>query len=392
MAKKRANGEGTIVKNMRNGIQVGWRASISIGRKPDGKPIRKEFTGKTQKEVKEKLEEYKRKMSLGILNQENITLENWCHTWLFTYKIKQVKPGTFLAYESIYRNYIENTEIGRIKLGDLKTPHIQKYYNNLLEVNKITTKTLKRINRLISSCLTDAEKQGYILKNWCNSIILPKVEEKKEIVILTKEEQSKFTEALKGHNLELLFLMALGTGMRKGELLALKWSDIDFKNSEVSVSRTLQRIRTYENGEWKKNTLLEQSTKTKTSTRVIPIPQNLMLKIKEYKKKQNEKILFMGSEYHNNNYIFCNELGDPLCESTPWKALKTLLKKLDMKPIEFHALRHTYATRLFEAGVQPKTVQHLMGHSSIKMTLDIYTHVMPKEKINAVEKINNLFS
>ena len=103
-----------------------------IGFKPDGKPDRKQFYGKTQKEVKEKLEDYKRKMSMGVLNEENITIQDWFYTWLFDYRKQDLKPKSFDRYHGIYKNYILNTNLGKIKLCDLRTTHLQRHYKNLL--------------------------------------------------------------------------------------------------------------------------------------------------------------------------------------------------------------------------------------------------------------------
>lgn len=391
MARKRANGEGTIVPYMVKGAQKGWRASIQIGFQDNGKPDRKQFYGKTQKEVKEKLEEYKRQMLIGTtLNKEKLTLENWFYTWLFNYKKDELKPTSFTRYYNLYKNYIKNTNLGKIKLQDLKAAHLQKYYKNLLKQG-VSIGTINQLNGKIKTCLSEAERQEYVLKNYAKMVKLPKSQENKEIIILTKEQQEKLLETIKGHDLELLYIIALGTGMRKGEIRGLKWSDVDFIKGEITVNRTISNIAIYENDEivgWKQ---IEQTPKTKNSLRTIPLPKNILTKLKKYKKEQNEHILYMGDAYNNNDYVFPNVKGELIDEKTPGRRLNTILKHIGIKPIKFHALRHTYATRLFEAGVPPKTVQHLMGHSDITTTMNIYTHVMKNEKLEAVEKINNIF-
>lgn len=387
---KRANGEGTILPYKVKGVQKGWRTSIMIGFKPDGKPDRKQFYGKTQKEVKEKLEDYKRKMSMGVLNEENITIQDWFYTWLFDYRKQDLKPKSFDRYHGIYKNYILNTNLGKIKLCDLRTTHLQRHYKNLLDQG-VTPTTIKQLNTNLKTCLGEAERQGYILKNWCKLVTLPKIDNDKEIKVLTPEEQTKFLAAIKGHELELLFIVALGTGLRLGELLGLKWCDIDFKNNELTVNRSIQRVPIYEGDKIVRYEVIEQTPKTKNSSRTISVPVNIINKLKKYKKEQNQLILYAGEAYTNNNYVLCNKLGKIIDDKKPGRNLKSILKKLDIEPMKFHALRHTYATRLFEAGVAPKTVQHLMGHADIQTTMNIYTHVMKGEKIEAVDKINNLF-
>ena len=246
MAKRRSNGEGSIVKNMRNGIQIGWRASITIGTDDRGKLVRKQFTGKTQQDVKNKLQEYKKQMLMGVLNEDKLTVSDWFYSWLFDYRKQDLKPKSFQRYHGIYKNYIENTDFGNIKLNDLRTTHLQRHYKKLLD-NGVTPTTIRQINTNLKTCLNEAERQGYIQKNWCKLVTLPKKEDNKEVKVLTKQEQEKFLEAIKGHELELLYIVALGTGLRIGEILGLKWSDIDFKNNELHVNISLQKAAIYEN-------------------------------------------------------------------------------------------------------------------------------------------------
>ena len=391
MAKRRSNGEGSIVKNMRNGIQIGWRASITIGTDDKGKLIRKQFTGKTQQDVKYKLQEYKKQMLMGVLNEDKLTVSDWFYSWLFDYRKQDLKPKSFQRYHGIYKNYIENTDFGNIKLNDLRTTHLQRHYKKLLD-NGVTPTTIRQINTNLKTCLNEAERQGYIQKNWCKLVTLPKKEDNKEVKVLTKQEQEKFLEAIKGHELELLYIVALGTGLRIGEILGLKWSDIDFKNNELHVNRSLQKAAIYEDDKIVRYEVQETTPKTKNSLRTIPVPQNIIKKLIAHKKEQNELILLLQEEYDKKNYVFCNKLGKPIEDKRPGRNLKTILTSISIEPIKFHALRHTYATRLFEAGIPPKTVQHLMGHSDIETTMNIYTHVMKEQKLEAIEKINNIFA
>ena len=291
MANKRANGEGSIVKRMRNGKQVGWRASITIGYNDNGKPIRKEFEGKTQSDVKNKLEQYKKEMLLGTISSDDkITVSEWFYTWLYDHRIQDLKPKSFEKYEGIYRNYIKDSELGKVKLKDLRVTHIQRYYNKLQKVDNKPPSTIKGINTRLKPCLGEAEKQGYIQKNYCKMVTLPKDNNTKTIKVLSKEEQQRFIEAIKGHKLEMLFLVALGTGLRLGELLGLKWSDIDFNTGMLTVNRTLSRSKNPVTGVYE---ILEQTPKTKNSNRTIPIPNDILNKLKEHKKNQNKQRLFI---------------------------------------------------------------------------------------------------
>lgn len=387
--RNRANGEGWIGELKRNGSVVGYRASIYIGRNSDGKEIRKQFTAKTKKEVTDKLNKFKAEMVLGTVSSDDkITLAEWFHCWLFDYRIKDLKPKSFEKYEGIYRNYIKDSEIGKIKLKDLRATHLQKFYNKLESQYNKPPSTIRNLNTRLKPCLSDAEKQGYIPKNYCKMVNLPKDNNIKEVNILTKDEQQEFIRYIKGHKLEMLFLTALGTDLRLGELLGLKWSDINFDTKIITVSRNLSRAKNKETGKYE---LIEQTPKTKNGYREVPIPTNILDKLKEHKIHQNKQRLFVGQVYKYNDYVFTDDIGNPIDDKRPGRNLKSILKKLNINPIKFHALRHTYATRLFENNIPPKTVQALMGHSDISVTMDIYTHVMNDTKLEAVEKLNDIF-
>ncbi len=386
MANKRANGEGSLGK-----YKDGWRSRIMIGYNEDGKPIRKEFYGKTQKEVKEKLEQFKKQYLMDHIQvNDKTTVEEWFYTYIFEYKQNKIKPSSFERYEGIYRNYILGSSLGKTKLCKLNVTTIQKYYNYLLN-NNTPGATIKSINQHLKPCLGEAEKQDYINKNYAKLVELPKIKKEDTLEILTINQQKQFLQAIKGHKLEVLFLIALGTGLRLGEILGLKWEDIDFNNSTLSVKRSLKRVSFINKDLTKEYKVIEQEPKTSNSYRTVPIPKDILIKLKEHKKTQNKEILKYGNLYNNNSYIFCNKLGYPLDSKQPTRNLQSILKKLDIEPIKFHGLRKTYATRLFEANVQPKTVQSLMGHSDISITMNIYTQVMEEVKNEAVDKINDLF-
>ncbi|MCC3866316.1 site-specific integrase [Terrisporobacter petrolearius] len=390
--RQRANGEGSIMKRMVNGKQDGWRASLTIGRNDNGSLKRKDFYGKTKKEVQTKMDDYKKQMSLGLLMNDKITIDQWYFTWLFDFKSKDLAPSTFECYEGVYRLYIKDSDIGDIKLIDLRTAHLQRYYTKLLDIDKLDASNVKRINKTLKTCLKEAIKQGYLQKNWCDDVNLPKVKKEDNIKALSKDDQLRLLEALKGIDLELLITFALGTGLRLGEVLGLKWSDIDFKEHTLSVQRSVRRVVEIQRDGTRERILKEVPPKTENSFRTVPIPKTILNKLKSYKKVQNKLILSLDEgNYQNNNYVFCNNDGTIMDPKKPNRRLSTVLKSNDIELITFHGLRHTYCTRLFEAGVPPKTVQSLVGHSDIETTMNIYTHVMKETKIEAVDKINSIF-
>lgn len=316
-------------------------------------------------------------------------------SWLFV-KIKNtVKPTTFERYEGIYRLYIKISPLYIIKLKDLKGLDIQRYYNELHDEGK-STNIIRNLNKLLKSFFNYAVAEGYLSKNYCigKSLTIPEdnlIDEDKEedIVALTKDEQLKFINTLGKHRLKALFLMDLGTGLRQGEIVALKWPDIDMDKRTVSIKKTLKNV-TIIDGDKRTYKLIEQTPKTKNSIRTVPLPKNLIPLLEEHAERQKNEIAAAGDIYMNNNYVFCTEIGTPIDPRNLRRSFARLLKKAGISHKKFHSLRHTYATRLFEKGVPLKTVQILLGHSNISITANIYTHVMPEEKLKAVDKIDDL--
>lgn len=371
-----------------------FRGQLTIGYNDNGSPKRKSFIGKTKKEVSDKMKEFYIDNSRGLLpNNDKITLSQWFYNWLFIYRIHDLKPSSFERYEGLYRNYIECSQIGKIKLIDLRANEIQQYYNSLVTEEGKSPTTIKTINKCLKSCLNQALKEGYVLKNYCTLITLPKGSntQNKSINIFTLDEQQLFMrECIKRKN-GLLYIFALGTGLRLGELLALKWTDINFKDNYVSITKSIKSTYKIEPNGNRKYEILIQEPKTINSIRNVPLNDNLIHLLQQYRKNQ---IIERDSNidiYFDNNLIFSSPTGNYLDESNVRKSFKRILKRCNLKEIRFHDLRHTFATRLFENGVNPKTVQILLGHSDITTTLNIYTHVMKDTKDKAIDKINYLF-
>ena len=387
MATKKSNGEGSI-----NRYKNGWRGTITIGKSADGKLIRKQFYGKTKLETIEKMNEFKDKNKRGLIpKNDKITLNEWFKIWLFDFKANEIKASTVQRYDVIYRNYIKNSELAGIKLKDLNSITIQNYYNNLIKIGK-TPMTIKTLNKALKSCLKYAEKINYIVENYCDNVILPKIPHRSEdkVEVFTLEEQKKFMEIIKNHKHRLEFILTLGTGLRIGELVALKWDDVDFEIGNLKINKSIWRGYTIIDG--KRQFVSQETTpKTPTSIRDVAIPDKILEELKIHKQKQDEIKEKYNEIYDDKNYVFANIIGKHVLSDTLSKSFVKVLKDNGIKHLKFHALRHTYATRLFEKGVQLKTVQKLLGHSSIEITADIYTHVMDSEKISAVQKLNDLF-
>lgn len=389
--KAKGNGQGTIYK-MSNGK---FRGQLTIGYNENGTPKRKSFIGKTKKEVSDKMKTFYVDNNRGLLpTDDKITLSQWFYTWLFTYRIHDLKPSSFERYEGLYRNYIEFSSIGKIKLMDLRTHHIQAYYNSLVSEEGKSPSTIKTINKCLKSCLNQALKEGYVAKNYCTIITLPKDSEspKDTINVFTLEEQQRFMKECINNKNGMLYILALGTGLRLGEILALRWTDINLKENYININKALKSTYIIDNKGNREFTVIEQPPKTKNSIRTVPLNNNLIDLLLEHRKKQMIERDSNIDIYFDNNLVFSTPQGNYLSESNVRKSFKRVLKKCNLNDFRFHDLRHTFATRLFENGIPPKTVQSLLGHSNISTTLNIYTHVMKDTKDKAIDKLNFLFN
>ncbi len=380
----------------KNGVEY-FRLTASIGRDSNGKLIRKEFYGKNKKEAELKKEEFLNGLKNGLNKDfKNVNLGDLMHSWLFEIiRISnKIKPSTFQRYEGIYRNYIKESELYGLKLSNLKSIQIQRYYNKLYESGK-SSNVIKNLNKLLREFFYYAIDENYILKNLCSGkkIVIPGESEKEstEIKTFTNSEINSLKNVLHGHKLKCLILLALATGLRQGELLALKWSDINIDNKELKVERTIKRVNIIAADGSKKYTTLIQTPKTKNSIRTVPIPSKIITILNEHKIAQKKEKMKAGPSYIDSDFMFTTEIGKNIDARNLTKCYERILKKANIPYRKFHSLRHTYATKLFEANVPLKTVQILLGHSDISITGNIYTHVMPKEKITAVEKLNKLF-
>lgn len=354
----------------------------------------KDIYGTTIKELETKIKSITHELDYGVNNKEYF--ETFFRDWLFDVHFVGKKPATKEKYEGIYRNYIKNSDISSIKIKDISSRDIQSYYNKLIKKGK-SISCIKTLNKLIAPCIRYAYNNNMLIKDFTKSIVLPKQDgsikfnKANEVNPFTKEEQIQFINAIKGHELEMLFLTALNTGLRQGELLALTWNDINFDEYYIDVNKSLGIINDVSKEGRGKSKIIIQAPKTEKGNRRVTIPTFLVRKLKQYKAKQLENKLKVGNLYEDNLLLFCDQFGKYLDRRKTLEVFKKVLKDNGLKDKKFHDLRHTFATRLFELGENPKTVQELLGHSNISITLDTYTHVLDSMKEKVASKLNDLY-
>lgn len=359
-----------------NGQQY-YRVTRTIGKKSDGTPLRKTFYGTGINEANQKADEYMNKLKSGLIcSFEYVTLNDLIHKWLFQIKINELKPSSFQSYESIYRNYIKDSELSNLKVYNIKSIQIQEYYNKLGK-NK-TYSQIKKLNKLLKQFFFYAEKEGYIIKNPCNYLSIPNQKERstaENIDYFNEKEIKLLKRAFKNNKFENLILVALGTGLRQGELLALKWENVNLEEKFLEVKESVKKVYVFDSEGNKKLETVYQAPKTSHSIRRVDLP--------------NKIVKLLSNMDQSTTFVFEDELGQPYSAKTLFGNWKKVLLDNNIPYKKFHSLRHTYATMLLTKGVDLKTVQDLMGHSDITIT-QIYLHILPKTKKDAVNKINSI--
>lgn len=316
-----------------------------------------------------------------FIEKTKITFGKWFDTWINEYKKNRVKNSTLNEYQKYYNRCLKD-RLGSKKLADIRGEHIQKLYNELIEEDYAIS-TIKIISTVINGCFRQAFKNGLIEKNPVELAELPRqTRKKKGRMAMTKDQQNLFMEYAKASYLYNFFAVMLRTGMRSGEVRGLKYIDIDKKDNVLHVQRTLKYIEGIG--------YLEDTPKTKTSMRDIPLTTEILDILEQQKNYWDFKIVRL------DRYLFCNENGDPLSRERVQGEIDRTIKRIreagyDFPRITSHVFRHTFATRAIEAGMAPQVLKTILGHSSLAMTMDLYSHVLPDVKAEEMKKIANVF-
>ncbi len=348
--------------------------------KVNGKRKQKKKRGfKTKKEAQQALIEAEHSiLKNGIYYEPSKTLyKEYLVDWLSDKKTI-IRESTFKTYSWLIYKYIIPF-LGDLELSKIKPIDIQKMYNNLINNNQLSRDNIQKIHSLIKDSLNKAERWGMIQRNVASLVDRPK-SFRKEMKIWSVEEVKKFLDISIGSRYYVAFLLALTTGMRQGEILGLRWKDIDFENNSLSIVQTLSHDGKSFNSQ----------AKTKTSLRSIILPNETLKILKDHQnmvllEKQQNDILYI-----DNNLVVCTNIGTPCLPRNILRTFYSLIKKAELPRIRFHDLRHTHATLLLKQGVNPKIVAERLGHSNIKITLETYSHVLPSMQTDSANKINKL--
>lgn len=329
--------------------------------------------------------------AIVISRKQDFYVSEWYTYWIENFKATTVKQGTLDSYDKIFHLYIEPF-LGDRRLSEVTSQEIQVFYNELAK-NDYSKSTITLVHALVTNMFKHAYRLELIQKNPIDHIILPRGRQKQERHVLSREEQDILLRYLVGNEIEELVIFALATGMRLGEITGLTWENVDFEHSEVHVKEILKRAP--------KGGFYKDVPKTSKSFRTIPILPQIIRRLQKLKKFQ-EKRKLAGRMPRANDYAFLGKLvftrpdGSPYSDLQLCRILKRTVTEINRDDIEFplitpHCLRHTFATRALENGISAKVVQEFLGHSSVKLTLDLYTHVMHQTKAEEMQKMSALF-
>ncbi len=379
MPKKRKNGEGTIYQT-KTGL---WRCEITLGYDENNKRIKKTVSSRSLEELNKKINDLKylndRKM---LAEPQNVVISDWLDFWLETYKKPSVKPTTYDMYYNAVHTYLKPS-FGHYKLDKLNTITIQKFVNDISQCGKngspLAQSSIKKILLTLSQAYEQAIKLNMLYQNPCEFVVLPKKEKKKAVAFTADEQQRFLSHCTFDTTYDCLFIFAFNTGMRMGELFALTWADIDFDNEIIRVNKNLTVVGDYDDNTSTKTKTLINSTKTESGEREIPMTKQALQVLKAQKERNNDDCVFV---FHSKNKT-------PLMKRNVYRVFERLLKLSDISsPVTFHSIRHSFATRLLERGADIKTVSTLLGHQSIQITLDIYSHVSNNLKKNTISLLD----
>ncbi len=298
-------------------------------------------------------------------------LSEYLDSWAETILKARVRDRTYNDYKDRLKWYVKPA-IGELELQQISPEVIQGLYNDMLK-RGLSPRTIRYTHTILKNALQQAVKWSKLYRNPCDLIDLPR-QNKEEMKILTPDQAMKFMEAIVLSPFKAYFSLLLTSGMRPGEALGLRWSDIDFEKKRVTVNRSLVRKR---GGGYEL-----QEPKTARSRRNIPLPSITINDLKDH--KENQKVVKL------QGFVFGDKHGEPVHDRTIFKNFKEVLKNAKLPDIRLYDLRHTCATLLLSAGENPKVVSERLGHASIILTLDTYSHVLPDMQEGAVEKLEAL--
>src|SRR5712692_4335786 len=374
--KARRRGSGSVFRRPERKGGKEWVAQIIL---EDGSTRQRYF--KTQAEADAALNEMLYEQRHGtLITEKDQTVKHLLEHWLENVHKPAIRTASYVEYRRIIDKHLIPA-LGHLKLQQLTIQRVEALYMEKQD-GGLSAGSVREIHAVLHQALSYAVRHNLVSRNVCDHVTLPRLK-RFEIQPLTMEQAQQLLVGSKGHRFEALYTLALTTGMREGELLALRWSDINFEQGYLQVRRTVRRIR----GQGFK----ENEPKTAAGRRRIALSPFLIGVLKTHRSRQEQARQRAGSSWEEHDLVFCNIYGSFMDQAHFRATFQTILKKAGLQPMRFHDLRHSAATLLLAMGVHAKVVQELLGHSNISITLNIYSHVLPSLQQDAMNKLSDLF-
>ncbi|MBN1189572.1 MAG: site-specific integrase [Dehalococcoidales bacterium] len=368
---------GHIVKRYKNSYTI----VLNMGKDPTtGKPVQQWISVKgDKKEAEQRLTELLRQLDTGtFVKPGKTTVAEYLKSWIEGYEAN-VAPRTFERYQGIIMKHVIPT-LGRLTVTRLRPEHIQNLYA-VKSREGLAPRSINQMHSVIHKAMETAIKRGLLYRNPADGVDPPRIP-RLDMQVWDEDDINRFLEVAQDSPYYEFYFLAIYTGMRRSELLALRWSDIDFLYCQLYVSRGMHRLK---NGRY-----IFTEPKTERSRRTIALSPSVILVLKDYREKRERKYRELDLSFDDSELIFQRSDGSPIRPNTVTRAWNDVIKKAGVKPVRLHDARHSHATIMLKAGVHPKIVQERLGHSSISMTLDIYSTVLPGLQEAAAEKFDNI--
>lgn len=362
-----------------------WAIVVDLGRDPNGKRQQKWHTVHgNKKDAERELTRLLHQLHNGdYVEPSKMTLGEYMQRWLDDYAATNVSAKTFERYAEIVRIHLIPA-LGRHQLPKLQPLHIQAYYSQALQNGRknggggLSAQTVLHHHRILREALNHAVRWQMLARNPADSVEPPR-SARQEMQVIDGAEIDRLLRASEGSRLHLPILLAIATGMRRGEILALRWQDMDLDAGTLAVVRSLEETRTGFNF---------KEPKTAKGRRVIALPSMAVSALRRHKAEQAQHRLLLGEGYKDQGLVCAEPTGEPILPSAISNGFPKLLSKVELPPIRFHDLRHSHATMLLREGIHPKIVSERLGHATIGITLDVYSHVLPSMQEEAARKLD----
>ena len=354
-----------------------WAASVHLGY-IDGKRQRKTFYGKTRRAVQERMTKALGEVQAGlpVQSDDRETVAAYLSRWLDASAAQRVRPRTLAGYRLIVEKHLIPA-IGRVSLTKLTPAQVQAMLNARAAAGA-RPQTVRNVHAVLRRALTQALRWGAVSRNVAILVDLPRVD-RQEVAGLSPTAAKAVMAAVAGHRIGPLVILTLSTGLRQGEALGLRWQDVDLEAGTLRVRYSLQRMpgRGVE--------LVEP--KTTRSRRMLALPTSTVAALREQRKRQLAERLWAGSRWQESGYVYTTSIGTPMIGSDVTRHFQALLRTAGLQAMRFHDLRHGAASLLLAQGVHPRVVMEMLGHSTITLTMNVYSHVIPDLQREAATKM-----